>query len=155
MGSSTRRLKLIGKKIQLSEALTDEDNILQQLQYPKKRIDLIVLLLESEHEILRVVAQHLNIRPNACKLSQVSEWRHGSFNLCIPIQVNWNGCTRVLFRVPLPYKVGEDLFPGNADEKLRCEAATYIYARECCPEVTIPMLLGFGFSTGVSVSLSL
>lgn len=95
MGSSTWRLKLIGKKIELSEILTDEDNILQELQYPKKRIDFIVLLLESEHEILRIVAQHLNIKTSTCKLSQVSEWRHGSFNLCIPIHVNWNGCTRV------------------------------------------------------------
>ena len=155
MGSSARRLKLIGKNIKLSEALDDEDNILQELRYPKKRIDLIVLLLESEDEILRVAAQHLNIKTSACKLSQVSEWRHGSFNLCIPIYVSWNGCTRVLFRIPLPYKLGEDLLPGNVDEKIRCEAATYIYIREFCPEVTTPMLLGFGFSTGVSASLSL
>ena len=154
MESSARCLKLLGKSIKLSEALTDEDNILKELQYPRKRLDLIVLLLESESEILHIVAQHLNIERSACKLSDVSEWRHGSFNLCVPIHVNWNTYTRVLFRVPLPYKVGEEPAPGNIDEKLRCEAATYIYIREFCPEVSIPMLLGFGFTTGVSVSLS-
>lgn len=118
MQSSAQWLKLIGKKIKLSEALADEDNILQKLQYPKRRIDLIVLLLENENEILHIAAQHLNVKTNACELSQVSEWIHGSFNLCIPIHVNWNGHKRVLFRVPLPYKIGEDLFPGTVMKKL-------------------------------------
>nr|KAK5449224.1 hypothetical protein LTR18_002313 [Exophiala xenobiotica] len=153
MQSSARWLKLIGKKIKLSEALTDEDDVLQMLRYPKRRIELIVLLLENENEILHIAAQHLNVKANACELSQVSDWIHGSFNLCIPIHVNWNGHKRVLFRVPLPYKIGEEFFPGNVDEKIRCEAATYIYIRQCCPEVPIPMLLGFGLSTGISVSL--
>ncbi|KAJ4525198.1 hypothetical protein HRR78_003344 [Exophiala dermatitidis] len=150
MPSSSQRLKLIGKKIRLSEALTDEDDILQMLRYPKRRIDLIVLLLENENEILHITAHHLNVKTNACELSQVSDWIHGSFNLCIPIHVNWNGHKRVLFRVPLPYKIGEDHFPGNVDEKIRCETATYIYIRQHCPEVPIPMLLGFGLPTGIS-----
>lgn len=150
MPSSSQRLKLIGKQIKLSEALTDEDDILQMLRYPKRRIDLIVLLLENENEILHITAHHLNVKTNACELSRVSDWIHGSFNLCIPIHVNWNGHKRVLFRVPLPYKIGEDHFPGNVDEKIRCEAATYIYIRQHCPEVPIPMLLGFGLPTGIS-----
>lgn len=62
--------------------------------------------------------------------------------------------TRVLFRIPLPYKIGEDHFPGNVDEKIRCEAATYIHIRQCCPEIPIPLLLGFGLPAGPSVSVS-
>lgn len=152
---SSPKLKLIGKKIKLSEALTSEDDVLQMLGYPKRRIELVVLLLENENEILHTAALHLNLQTNACRLSPVEDWIHGSFNMCIPIHVNWNGYKRVLFRVPLPYKIGEDEFPGNLDEKIRCEAATYIYIRQHCPEVPIPMLLGFGFSTGIRVSLLL
>ena len=35
---------------------------------------------------------------------------------------------RVLVRIALPYKLGEDLkqYKGNIEEKLRCEAASYI-----------------------------
>ena len=50
---------------------------------------------------------------------------HGSLNVSIPLYIeNWNRCSakRVLIRFPLLYKVGESAYPGNADEKLRCEA---------------------------------
>ena len=58
---------------------------------------------------------------------------------CIPIHVDkWS--KRVLIRLPLPYKVGESPCPGNADEKLRCEAATFIWMRENCPEIPIPFM---------------
>ncbi len=75
--------------------------------------------------------------------------------MCIPIHVSGKGYDRILFRVPLPYKIGEDLYPGNMDEKVRCEAATYIYVREDFLDVPVPMLLGFGFSTDINVSLTL
>ncbi|RMD44415.1 hypothetical protein DV735_g758, partial [Chaetothyriales sp. CBS 134920] len=149
METSSQWLKLIGKNMRLSEALTEEDNILHMLQYPEKRIELIVLVLENENEILDIVARCLDVKIDACKLSDVGDWTHGSFNLCVPIYVNWNGKTRVIFRIPLPYKIGEDLYPGNADEKIRCEAATYIHIRQYCPEVPIPLLFGFGLSTGI------
>ena len=32
---------------------------------------------------------------------------------------------RVMIRFPLPYKISEKIFPGNEDEKSRCEAAIY------------------------------
>ena len=69
---------------------------------------------------------------------------------CIPIHVDkWS--KRVLIRFPLPYKVRESPCPGNADEKLRCEAATFIWMRENCPEIPIPHLWAFGFPGGQSV----
>ncbi|KIW76720.1 hypothetical protein Z517_09164 [Fonsecaea pedrosoi CBS 271.37] len=108
-----------------------------------------VMLLEKENEILHIAAQCLNVNVSACKLSDVADWNHCSFNLRVPIHVDWKGLERVLFRVPLPYKIGEDLLPGNMDEKVRCEAAIYIYIHQHCPDVPIPMLLGFGVSTGI------
>lgn len=65
MPSPPQWLKLIGKKIELSDALGDEDNILHMLEYPKKRIELLVHILEDESQILHVTAQHLK-RQNDC-----------------------------------------------------------------------------------------
>ena len=50
-----------------------------------------------------------------------------------------------MIRFALPYKVGQEDFLGNMDEKLRCEAATYIWIQENCPDVPVPTLLGFAF----------
>ncbi|KAI9721625.1 MAG: hypothetical protein M1828_005116 [Chrysothrix sp. TS-e1954] len=51
-------------------------------------------------------------------------------------------------RFPLPYKVGEAFRPGNADEKIRCEAGAYAWLRENCADVPIPHLYGFAVSSG-------
>ncbi|ERF74114.1 hypothetical protein EPUS_06383 [Endocarpon pusillum Z07020] len=53
-----------------------------------------------------------------------------------------------MIRFPLPYQVGEAFRPGNADEKLRCEAGAYVWLQENCPALRIPFLYGFGLSTG-------
>lgn len=74
MPSSSQWLKLIGKKIKLSEAPTDEDDTPKMLRYPKRRIELMVLPLENEHEILHITAHHLNVKTNTCELSQVSSY---------------------------------------------------------------------------------
>jgi hypothetical protein len=73
----------------------------------------------------------------------------GSFNVCIPVRVNRakSPSNRVIVRFPLPYKVGEVQHPGNAEEKIRSEAATFIWIRENCPAVPIPYLWGLGFLT--------
>lgn len=48
--------------------------------------------------------------------------------------------------------MGEETFPGNAEEKVRSEAATYIYFNENCPDIPVPRLRGFGVHGGLSVS---
>ncbi|TPX15568.1 uncharacterized protein E0L32_004266 [Thyridium curvatum] len=57
---------------------------------------------------------------------------------------------KAIIRFPLPYKIGEEHYPGNVDEKLRCEAATYAWLQSHCPAVPTPRLLGFGFPGGHS-----
>lgn len=102
-------------------------------------------------DIESVVSYHLGLhQAGDCRMGEVKEWIHGSCNVCIPFNVDkWN--KRVLIRFPLPYKLGESTCPGNADEKLRCEAATFIWMRENCPEIPIPYLWAFGFTDGQSV----
>jgi hypothetical protein len=148
-------LPLLQGKITLAEALEEEENLLIRLTYPNQRFEFFVSILEHREDFEAIVSYHLSLGAGErCRFGKVEEWKHGSFNVCIPIYVdNWSKYPgrRVLLRVPLPYKVGESTYPGNANEKLRTEAATFIWIQENCPDVPIPELWGFGFPGGQSV----
>ena len=130
--------------------------MLVQLSYRQKRSDLLDFLCDHIAEIEAIVSHHLNLRRSGtCFVAPRSEWIHGSYNICLPVYVYTRKThpeKRVIIRFPLPYKIGEETFPGNADEKLRCEAATYIWIQENCPDVPVPQLLGFAFSGNQCVS---
>lgn len=126
-------------------------------------LDMIpVLLIEEENtnfrqdkliartsQIERVISRHLGIPTNDFALYPPSAWIEGSFNICLPIDIKHSHSARLpsraVMRFPLPYNVGESFNPGTIDEKLRCEAATYVWMSENCPEIPIPRLLGMGF----------
>ncbi|OJD16068.1 hypothetical protein AJ78_03741 [Emergomyces pasteurianus Ep9510] len=70
---------------------------------------------------------------------------------CGAIQLYWRNLLRitsVLMRFPILHRVGEYFRPGNADEKIRCEAGTYTWLNENCPSMPTPKLYGFALSTG-------
>ncbi|QKX57558.1 uncharacterized protein TRUGW13939_04675 [Talaromyces rugulosus] len=143
---------LLNGEISLSTALDDDDNILQELSYPERRVDLCVYLYLHRTVIESIVSYHMNLnKRQTCRVGEIKEWIAGGFNVCIPVEIDGqehNAPKRVIIRFPLPYKVGEIEHPGNADEKLRCEAATFIWIRQNCPSIPIPRLWGFGFATG-------
>ncbi|RDL34710.1 Uncharacterized protein BP5553_07838 [Venustampulla echinocandica] len=144
-------LPLLKKTITLDEALSQDENILQQLSYPEKRLDFFYYLFQHRAGIEAIVSFHLGVSKDVCKVAgEFSEWVHGSFNACIPVYINGptKSLKNVFIRFPLPYKAGESQYPGNAEEKLRCEVATYIWMQSNCPDVPIPYLRGFGFSGG-------
>ncbi|EEP80298.1 predicted protein [Uncinocarpus reesii 1704] len=121
-----------------------------------KRIPFFASIEDRRDWIKAVVAAHLNIKPSSCDVADPKEWIHGSFNLCVPVKLRgWTARkqpgSRVLFRLPLPYKVGEAFNPGNVDEKIRCEAGTYAWLEETHPQIPIPRLYGFSLSSGDSV----
>ncbi|KAJ6020698.1 hypothetical protein N7540_006202 [Penicillium herquei] len=105
-----------------------------------------------------VVIPHLGLpSPNACPVADVEDWLHGSFNVCIPVTISVKGRqkhsgTRVLLRLPLPYRTGEEFRRGNSDEKIRGEAGTYAWLQENCPDIPIPQLYGFATSDGQTSS---
>ncbi|KAM4059099.1 aminoglycoside phosphotransferase [Hirsutella rhossiliensis] len=117
-------LPLLAGRITLSEALDAEDDILEKLSYPEKRLDFCSHLHAHADEIETIVSHHLHVSRDSCRAPWVDEWVHGSFN------------------------IGESTHPGNADEKLRCEVATYAWIQAHCPWVPIPRLWGFGFPGG-------
>lgn len=148
-------LPLLRGGITLESALEQEDDILLDLGFPDQRVDFFVSLYSNREDIGNIASFHLGLSPSeTCQVGEVSEWVHGSFNVCIPLYVKRKGQhseKRALIRFPLPYKVGESKNPGNVDEKLRCEAATFIWIHEHCPEIPIPQLWGFGLVGGESV----
>ncbi|KAK2764473.1 hypothetical protein FQN54_009168 [Arachnomyces sp. PD_36] len=145
MAPTERRL-LRGKTITYSQALDKEINMLQRLEYPARQDEFFDSIWKRRDLIAEVVCWHLGISPSACKVVDEEGWRHGSFNLLVPVV--FDGFAPVLIRFPLPYRNGESFRPGNCEEKVKCEAATYAWIQQECPELVTPHLYGFGTSGG-------
>ncbi|KKZ63886.1 hypothetical protein EMCG_01839 [[Emmonsia] crescens] len=164
--STTKARKaLLDRFITLSGAQAEEEDMTVELQYAVKRAKFYNEFADCHQEIQQLIAFHCGLTNPS--LVQVPEmfgkdgelvWQHGSFNMCIPVCINRAGRnnagnslpSKLGFRVPLPYKLGEEAFPGNVEEKVRSEAATYIWINENCPDIPIPKLRGFGVTGGLS-----
>lgn len=146
--------RLLRGQITYSSAKEKDTNVLHTLTYWARRAEFFEHLNKNRNLIQAVTARHLGVDATTCHVADEADWVHGSFNLCIPVTITaWrkHPRKRVIIRFPLPYRVGEDFRPGNADEKLRCEAGAYTWLQKYCPSVPIPRLYGFGLSTGQSV----
>jgi len=147
------RLLLRGETTYAS-AKEKEANILHQLGYRDQKIRFFTHLSRNRGLIRSLVTHHLGLASeDLCHVVDVEDWIHGSFNVCIRADIldptGTVGVERqVMIRFPLPYRIGENCCPGNADEKVRCEAGTYVWLKENCPSVPIPHLYGFGLSSG-------
>ena len=134
-------------EVDLQEARLSPRNMIVELSLAALQEDFVASLWDNRHVIATTVAQHLNAsRPPRCEVLPTLEWIRGSFNMCIPVSVSDQ--SQVMIRFPLPYKIGEYGFPGNVDEKLLTEAATYAWLDEHSPDVPKPQLLGYALSDG-------
>ncbi|ODH20306.1 hypothetical protein ACO22_05916 [Paracoccidioides brasiliensis] len=143
--------RLLERQITFSEAKKEETtNILQELTYVTLAASFRDHIEKNSATIKAIVAHHLYLIPASYRveISDRSEWLSGSFNLCVPVSIQsqkQKDSWRVLMRFPLPYKVAG---PENGDEKIRCEAATYAWLNQECPNIPTACLHGFGLSTG-------
>lgn len=149
---------LLSGPITLSAAKSKSSNVLHALRYLQQKQDFYQRIESHRHLLPSVIAHHLNTEPTNVTISGQEYWRHGSFNLVVPVHVN-NSANHTLpqfvsIRFPLPYRVGEATYPGNSDEKISSEAASYAWIQENCPSVPIPFLYGFGLSTNQRVCIS-
>lgn len=148
---------LLRGEITYSEAKEKDANILHELGYSDQRVKFFTHLYRSRKLIQAIVAHHLGLASaEGCHVVDVEDWIHGSFNVCIRVDIDvdsqqQNSEKQLMIRFPLPYRIGENCCPGNADEKVRCEAGTYAWIQQNCPTVPIPHLYGFGLSTGQTV----
>ncbi|KAL1858120.1 hypothetical protein VTK73DRAFT_7934 [Phialemonium thermophilum] len=126
----------------LEDASKEDRDILQELSYPDKRVDFWLRLHRSRQHMEEVIAQHLRLPRSHVRVGDLQEWIHGSFNACLPVYITSRQARglpkKLMMRFLLPYKVGEEVRPGNVDEKLRCEAATYVWLQQHCPEIPVP-----------------
>ncbi|PGH14788.1 hypothetical protein AJ79_02804 [Helicocarpus griseus UAMH5409] len=161
------RKALLDRFITLACAEDEEEDMRAELQYCQKRGILYTDLESKEEEIQSLVAAHCGLsNPSLIRIPKMVDpvnnklvWLHGSFNVCIPVYINGDNNNsfaagslpaKMALRVPLPYKIGEEGFPGNAEEKVRSEAVTYIWIGKNCPDIPIPKLRGFGVTGGLS-----
>lgn len=136
----------------IEDAVADDDNVLVRITYPEHKLAFWTFLHSQKSEIGRIVSHHLHVK--TCQMGEVNTWISGRFNICIPVCIDELSGTRVIIRIPLPYKIGEASNAGNVNEKLRCEAASYMWIQENSPEIPIPKLFGCGFPDGQTVCLT-
>jgi hypothetical protein len=128
-------------RIDLDRALKADDEMLTGIGYPRQKLEFWSYLSARKAEIEAIVAFHLRV--NKFRVADETTSLSGSYNICIPVHVSPPASVRqVLVRIPLPYKVGEAPCPGNVDEKLRCEVASYMWIQEHSPDTPIPYLFG-------------
>lgn len=152
LGIMPKSRQLLRREITYSDAKTEEVNVLHQLGYPAERTRFFAHLHDQREWMKTVVAHHLGLKsPDDCSVADIESWRHGSFNVCVPVSIDSGDERSVMMRFPLPYRVGESFRPGNADEKIQCEVGAYAWFQNNCPDVPIPKLYGFALSTGETV----
>ncbi|EPE05303.1 phosphotransferase enzyme family protein [Ophiostoma piceae UAMH 11346] len=146
-----------GTTINHEDALDSESNVVASHAQFQSLLQLYMRLWEHKPAVSTLVAAHMGVSLEHIEMAHPSAWKRGSFNLVVPMLVNQSlqkdpgqnsdqnsqNPEQVLLRVPVPAKVGEEHHPGSVADKLRCEAASYIWMQQHCPEVRIPHLYGF------------
>lgn len=112
-------------------------------------------LEQNRPELEKIISRHLGIPSSEFVLLGREHWVWGSFNICLPIDIKRAKYTptiprQAILRLPLPFRCGEEYSSGNV-EKLRCEAATYIWLQRFCPSIPTPRLLAIGWPKAESV----
>ncbi|KAE8397162.1 hypothetical protein BDV37DRAFT_289659 [Aspergillus pseudonomiae] len=84
-----RALPLLHGQISFSTALADDDNVLQELSYPERRLEFYIYLYQNRTVIESIVSYHMNLnKKQTCRVGEVKEWIAGSFNVCIPVDID-------------------------------------------------------------------
>jgi hypothetical protein len=134
--------------ITYQSALNTDKNIIRETQYVAATKALYRALWEERNTIKALTKHHLGLGDrDTCIVANSRQWMRGSFNVCIPIEVQSpSSCRKLVLRCAMPYKLAETENPGSVDEKMGCEVGAYAWMQEKCPDIRIPHLYGFGFS---------
>ncbi|KAF2812184.1 uncharacterized protein BDZ99DRAFT_383189 [Mytilinidion resinicola] len=143
-------IELDSGPITYEDAVDSEDNVIDQLAYFDKTKKLFDNLWHQKRSIEDLTAHHLGLGWNdICIVQDRHAWIRGTFNICIPVEIKSGGrSSTVIMRCPMPHKLAEARYSGTVDEKLSCEVGTYAWMQANSPDISIPHLVGFGFSDG-------
>ncbi|PBP23786.1 hypothetical protein BUE80_DR005423 [Diplocarpon rosae] len=135
------------KPLTYKSALDKDTNIISKAAHFKASTELYQSLWDQRQTIEALVKHHLRLsNQDRCLVSAKDQWIHGSFNICIPIEVQSTCCYKLIFRCPEPHKLAELQYPGTVDEKMSSEVGAYAWIQQQCPDIRIPYLYGFGFT---------
>lgn len=127
--------QLLRGEITYAAAKEQDANILHQLGYKDQRVRFFTHLYRNRRRIKTLIARHLGLASaDECRVVDVDDWIHGSFNVCIRVDIlDPKGDVRrqIMIRFPLPYRIGENCYRGNADEKVRCECMAQRELSDC------------------------
>jgi hypothetical protein len=145
------------KQVTEEEALDDDWDMIPTLTAFAETRRFCQRLEDHRDQLEKLVARHLGIPVSDVVLVGQEHWIWGSFDICLTIAIKRTAYTsnlppQVMLRFALPFRCGEGYSPGNVGEKLRCEAATYIWLQRHCPSIPTPRLLAMGFPGTDSVS---
>ncbi|GAB0133373.1 hypothetical protein EsDP_00001784 [Epichloe bromicola] len=101
-------------------------------------------LLEKTPIIEAIVRSQLGV--HKCRVAHRDAWGCGGSHVAIPCRLTPN--RSVYFRLPVPDAVGEKGNPGNVNECISTQIASYLWIHENCPDVPIPTLHSFGLDDG-------
>ena len=119
-----------GNSVTYESAIQLEDNVILEASQAERTRLLHKHLWEQRQALSALAAHHLGLgrAKDRCVVQNPEAWIHGSFNVCVPVCVEGppgRSVRKVLVRCPMGHKLANDRYPGTADEKLSCEAATY------------------------------
>jgi hypothetical protein len=142
------------RTITYESALKKDANIISQAAHFEAATELYQSLWDQRQTIQALVKHHLRLsNQDICVVNTKDQWIRGSFNICIPIEVQSTRFhKKLIFRCPMPHKLAEAKYPGTVDEKLSSEVGTHVWMQYQCPDIRIPHLYGFGFSDHRHVS---
>ncbi|PQK09127.1 hypothetical protein BB8028_0001g11980 [Beauveria bassiana] len=130
----------------LAAAAESEDDELASLRYPIYARQLFDAIEAKRTALEDMICKLLRVQ--TCRIVPPQIWLSGSFNVAIMVRLPQG--KNAYLRLPLQHRIGEGPFPGNVDEKIRTETATYLWLQEHCPDVPIPTLYAFGLPNGLS-----
>lgn len=130
----------------LAEAIESEDNELASMRYPDLARQLYDAIGCQKTELEHMICKLLRVQ--TCRIVPSNLWASGSFNAAILVRLPQG--KNAYLRLPFGHRIGEGPFPGNADEKIQTETATYMWLQEHCPDVPIPTLYAFGLPNGLT-----
>ncbi|PMB70796.1 hypothetical protein BM221_003253 [Beauveria bassiana] len=127
----------------LVAAIQSEDNKLVSMHYERLKEDVYASIKAQTRQIEALLCNLFRV--SECRVVPSELWGFGSFNVAVLVRLPRKN---VCLRLPFLHRIGEQHFPGNAEEKLRAEIGTYLWLHEHCPDVPIPQLHAFGLPDG-------
>lgn len=138
----------------LKDAMSNDDerNVIREALELEETKKFGGYLHQHVDDIKRIIAHHFRLNSKEdCEVSPVSQWKHGGFNISIPVHI-LSPKKKLMFRCPMAHKLAEIPYPGTVNEKSRAEVATKIWLRRNCPSLSTAHLYGFQYPDGRHVS---